>query len=78
MKNQAVFGNARKACRDIIHFTNDQVVGILEQLAAETRRSIDHLIKENKKDLERMSVDDPKFDRLKPNRGYCCRHIKCQ
>jgi glutamate-5-semialdehyde dehydrogenase len=65
MKNQEVFNNARQACRDIIHFTNDQVVEVLEQLAAETIRSTDLLISENKKDLDRMSEDDPKFDRLK-------------
>ncbi len=65
MKNQEVFNNARQACRDIIHFTNDQVVEVLEQLAADTIRSTDLLISENKKDLDRMSEDDPKFDRLK-------------
>lgn len=67
MKNQEVFDNARKACRDIIHFTNSQVTGILELLAAETIRATDHLIAENKKDLGRMPEDDPKFDRLKLN-----------
>jgi glutamate-5-semialdehyde dehydrogenase len=67
MKNQEVFDNARKACRDIIHFTNDQVREILELLAAETIRSTDHLIAENIKDLDRMPEDDPKFDRLKLN-----------
>jgi len=65
MKNQEVFDNARKACRDIIHFSNDQIVEILEQIAAETTRSTDHLIRENTKDLDRMSADDPKYDRLK-------------
>lgn len=65
MKNQEVFDNARKACRDIIHFTNDQVTEILKQLAAETISSMDHLIAENKKDLDRMPEGDPKFDRLK-------------
>jgi len=67
MKNQEVFDNARKACRDIIHFTNSQVTEILELLAAETIRATDHLIAENKKDLGRMPEDDPKFDRLKLN-----------
>jgi len=65
MKNQKVFDNARQACRDIIHFTNRQVVEILEQLAVETIRSIDLLITENRKDLDQMTEDDPKFDRLK-------------
>jgi len=65
MKNQDVFDNARQACRDIIHFTNDQIVEVLKQLAAETTRSTDLLISENRKDLDRMSEDDPKFDRLK-------------
>ena len=65
MKNQEVFDNARKACRDIIHYTNSQVTEILELLAAETIRAIDHLIAENQKDLERMPEDDPKYDRLK-------------
>jgi glutamate-5-semialdehyde dehydrogenase len=65
MKNQEVFDNARKACRDIIHFSPEQVTGILELLADETIRSTEHLIEENKKDLDRMPEDDPKFDRLK-------------
>ncbi|MGD9329632.1 MAG: gamma-glutamyl-phosphate reductase, partial [Cyclobacteriaceae bacterium] len=65
MKNQEVFDNARKACRDIIHYTNSQVTKILELLAAETIRATDHLIAENQKDLERMPEDDPKYDRLK-------------
>ena len=65
MKNQDVFDNARQACRDIIHFTNDQIVEVLKQLEAETTRSTDLLISENRKDLDRMSEDDPKFDRLK-------------
>jgi glutamate-5-semialdehyde dehydrogenase len=65
MKNQEVFDNARRACRDIIHYTNSQVTEILELLAAETIRATDHLIAENQKDLERMPEDDPKYDRLK-------------
>ncbi len=65
MKNQEVFDNARKACREIIHFTNRQVSEILELLASETISATDHLISENKKDLDRMPEDDPKFDRLK-------------
>ena len=67
MKNQEVFDNASKACRDIIHFTNGQVTEILELLAAETIRATDYLIAENKKDLDRMPEDDPKYDRLKLN-----------
>ena len=64
-KNQKIFSNARKACRDIIHITDGQIVKILEKLAQVTLEHSDLLIEENAKDLTRMNEEDPKYDRLK-------------
>ena len=65
IKNRNIFINARKACRDIIHMTDGQVKNILDNLTREILENSDFLIGENKKDLARMSEDDPKYDRLK-------------
>jgi glutamate-5-semialdehyde dehydrogenase len=65
MKNQKLFDNAKKACRDIIHLTDDDVMKILEALAQKTVENLDFLMDENRKDLGRMPEDDPKYDRLK-------------
>lgn len=65
MKNQLIFDKARKACRDIIHLTNEQVAGVLETLAQETLDHTDYLIAENRKDLAKMPEEDPKYDRLR-------------
>ena len=38
--------------------------GVLLYLAEETEKSVDALLKENRKDLDRMDKNDPKYDRL--------------
>jgi glutamate-5-semialdehyde dehydrogenase len=65
MKNQEIFINAKKACRDIIHITNSQVISIIKLLAEEAIAQSGLLISENRKDLNRMPEEDPKYDRLK-------------
>jgi len=38
--------------------------GVLLYLAAETEKAVDVLLEENRKDLDRMDTNDPKYDRL--------------
>ena len=38
--------------------------GVLLYLAAETEKAVDFLLEENRKDLDRMDANDPKYDRL--------------
>jgi glutamate-5-semialdehyde dehydrogenase len=64
MKNKKIFVNAKKACRDIIHLNNEDVEKVLESVASEALKNAEYLIQENKKDLDRMAADDPKYDRL--------------
>jgi glutamate-5-semialdehyde dehydrogenase len=65
MRNQQIFEQAKKACRDIIHVTDAQMVDILQSLVKETRKQTSFLVGENMKDLDRMHAEDPKYDRLK-------------
>jgi glutamate-5-semialdehyde dehydrogenase len=65
MKNLALFEKARTASREMVRISEDLVSNVLIDLAAETEKSVDFLLDENKKDLDRMDVADPKFDRLK-------------
>ena len=44
---------------------HDQIVAFLKELAAQARSKTDLILIENKKDLERMDPEDPKYDRLK-------------
>ena len=64
MKNKKIFDDAKRACRDIIHISDEVVGKVLDSVASETIKNADFLIAENKKDLGRMSQDDPKYDRL--------------
>ncbi len=47
---------------------NDTVVLVLKELAKQARENTDFILVENKKDLNRMDPEDPKFDRLKLTR----------
>jgi len=59
------FQDAVKAGRSIVSLTEAQVNQVLHDLAAMAVLSIDDLLIENKKDLDRMDPADPKYDRLK-------------
>jgi len=57
------FENARKAGRKIVGATT--VNRVLHDLAVAAVNQTDYLLQENKRDLDRMDPNDPKYDRLK-------------
>ncbi|MBR9999300.1 MAG: glutamate-5-semialdehyde dehydrogenase [Cyclobacteriaceae bacterium] len=65
MKNSELFENAKKAGRQIILIREEQVTRVLSGLAELAEASVDFLLRENKRDLDRMDPSDPKYDRLK-------------
>jgi len=54
----------QKASRKLIRLSDKETTIVLNELADETLKNSAFLLAENKKDLERMNPDDPKFDRL--------------
>ncbi len=52
------------ASRKLVRLSDKQIAIILNKLADETLENISFLLTENKKDLDRMDPEDPKFDRL--------------
>jgi len=63
MNYQDIFLKAREASRS---FTDHQQVGqMLKYLANQLNLNINELLTANQKDLDRMNVQDPKYDRLK-------------
>jgi glutamate-5-semialdehyde dehydrogenase len=49
-----------------INLTDEQVINdVLLELSDQTEAGIDFILTENKKDLDRMDEEDPKYDRLK-------------
>ncbi len=54
-----------EASRKLNLVDDTKVRAVLLELAKEARAKSDHILQENKKDLERMDPEDPKFDRLK-------------
>jgi glutamate-5-semialdehyde dehydrogenase len=59
------FENALVAGRDIVDVSADTIVAVLHDLAEAAIAQTDHLLEENQKDLDRMDINDPKYDRLK-------------
>ncbi|MFD2512341.1 glutamate-5-semialdehyde dehydrogenase [Pontibacter locisalis] len=68
MALQQVFKNAKLASRKLNLLSEDKVKQVLESLAARAIQATDEILAANKNDLERMSADDPKYDRLKLNK----------
>jgi len=49
-----------------INLTDEQIIiNVLSELADQTEAKIDFILTENKRDLDRMDKEDPKYDRLK-------------
>ncbi|MGK7396364.1 MAG: glutamate-5-semialdehyde dehydrogenase [Candidatus Cyclobacteriaceae bacterium M3_2C_046] len=65
MKLKKTFEAVKKASQELILISDQKIQAILNDLAEHTRTNISYLINENKKDLDRMDPDDPRFDRLK-------------
>lgn len=65
----------KKASRKLVQLTDAQIQQILTQVAALALQNEDFILAENKKDLDRMEVTDPKYDRLLLNperlKGIC-------
>ena len=59
----------RQASRRIPRLSNADISGVLNELAGETLRQADHLLEENRRDLDRMEPADPKYDRLMLTEG---------
>jgi glutamate-5-semialdehyde dehydrogenase len=64
MSYTSYFENARTAARNL-NISAETINKVLEDLAAETIAQTDHLLTENKKDLDRMDTNNPNYDRLK-------------
>ena len=62
---QQYFEDALMAGRDIIDISAYTIVAVLKDLAEAAVAQTDHLLSENQKDLDRMDISDPKYDRLK-------------
>ncbi len=67
MEVKQILDNAKKACRKIIDIEQGQVNRILQELANEAEHSSAFLIAENRKDLDRMDPENPKYDRIRLN-----------
>lgn len=65
MAIQDTFKSVKKASRLLGLLQAEEINSLLVDLADEAVKQTPVLLAENQKDLERMSPDDPKFDRLK-------------
>lgn len=65
MEYKQYFEDALLAGRDIVSVSPDTIVAVLNDLAEAAVAQTALLLQENKKDLDRMDVNDPKYDRLK-------------
>ena len=58
----------KKASRQLIQLTDEQIADILYFLADLAIENQDFILQENQKDLDRMDKDNPKYDRLLLNK----------
>ncbi|HWV70690.1 MAG TPA: glutamate-5-semialdehyde dehydrogenase [Pseudosphingobacterium sp.] len=59
------FEDAKSAQQTMLALSKQTINEVLIDLAKEIRKQASHLLEENHRDLSRMPVDDPKYDRLK-------------
>ena len=69
MEYKQYFEDALLAGRDIVSVSPDTIVAVLNDLAEAAVAQTALLLQENQKDLDRMDINDPKFDRLKLTEG---------
>ena len=62
---ESTFKSVQEASRKLTQLQEEKVNQILTSLADKTEKNIAKIIAENRKDLERMPENDPKYDRLK-------------
>ncbi|MEJ6979241.1 glutamate-5-semialdehyde dehydrogenase [Pedobacter sp. P351] len=64
MELQDIFNNVQRASRSLGLLDKEKVSAILLEVSAEAIKQIPNILAENQKDLDRMDVEDPKYDRL--------------
>lgn len=62
---KTIFESVKDSSYKLGLLEEDKITDILLAVASEAEADTEFLLAENKKDLERMDVNDPKFDRLK-------------
>lgn len=62
--HQNTFRLATEACKSISLLEEKEINAILEAIAKETESKMYYILAENQKDLQRMDVNNPKYDRL--------------
>ena len=62
---ESTFKSVQEASRKLSQLKEEKVNQILTSLADKTEKNTAKIIAENRKDLERMPENDPKYDRLK-------------
>jgi len=65
MKIKQQLQNALDAAGKLNLVEHQQIVAVLNELAVQARINTGFILEENKKDLDRMDPEDPKYDRLK-------------
>lgn len=65
MELKELFKNAANASRSLGLLATDKINAVLRDLADEAIKQTPFLLIENEKDLERMSKEDPRYDRLR-------------
>ena len=64
MKLEGIFHAARMAGRQLSLLSDNLIAEVLNTVADATVAQTAYILEENQKDLDRMSKDDPKYDRL--------------
>ncbi len=65
MQCLAQFQKVKDASRELTRVKKESIILMLNKLADEAEKSIPLLLEANQKDLDRMDIEDPKYDRLK-------------
>ena len=58
------FKTVQQASKTMVQLSGERVNSVLETLSEAVISHSETILQENQKDLERMSIDDPKYDRL--------------
>lgn len=65
MEYKQYLEEARQASRSLATLDSARINQVLQDVSAAAVAQIDYLLQENKKDLDRMDPEDPRYDRLK-------------
>ena len=65
MELNTIFSAVQEASHQLPALNDEDINRILLDVADAALEDADHILEENRKDLERMNPADPKYDRLK-------------